>query len=242
MGDELCQCRRFQTNKQFWYDNSDGIAGKAGAQNNPNDVNITGYTSVKYVHPDDSWAPNTNGVMKTMKPYPIIRYAEVLLELCEAMNNIEGNPTVKTWNRSGELVDVSISRDAEFMAKYFNMIRYRVGLPGVEASTLNDKNAFEKVIRNERQVELFNEGYRYFDTRRWGTYLDEDANSSNWRGLDVSKDRDDTNSNGGFWNIVQIDEQNYRDRIAKPKMIFLPLNHYELLKLPKMDQNWGWER
>ena len=180
--------------------------------------------------------------MKTMKPYPIIRYAEVLLELCEAMNNIEGNPTVKTWNRSGELVDVSISRDAEFMAKYFNMIRYRVGLPGVEASTLNDKNAFEKVIRNERQVELFNEGYRYFDTRRWGTYLDEDANSSNWRGLDVSKDRDDTNSNGGFWNIVQIDEQNYRDRIAKPKMIFLPLNHYELLKLPKMDQNWGWER
>ena len=231
-----------KTNKQFWYDNSDGIAGKAGAQNNPNDVNITGYTSVKYVHPDDSWAPNTNGVMKTMKPYPIIRYAEVLLELCEAMNNIEGNPTVKTWNRSGELVDVSISRDAEFMAKYFNMIRYRVGLPGVEASTLNDKNAFEKVIRNERQVELFNEGYRYFDTRRWGTYLDEDANSSNWRGLDVSKDRDDTNSNGGFWNIVQIDEQNYRDRIAKPKMIFLPLNHYELLKLPKMDQNWGWER
>jgi predicted secreted protein len=57
---------------------------------------------------------------------------------------------------------------------------------------------FEKIIRNERQVELFNEGYRYFDTRRWGTYLDEDANSSNWRGLDVTKDRTNANGNEGL--------------------------------------------
>lgn len=28
-----------------------------------------------------------------------------------------------------------------------------------------------EIIMNERQIELFNEGYRYFDTRRWGTYL-----------------------------------------------------------------------
>lgn len=229
-------------NKQFWYDNSDPIAGKKGVEGNPNDINITGYTSVKYIHPDDSWAEKTDGVMRVSKPFPIIRYAEVLLELCEAMNQIDGNITVQTWDRTGELVDVNISRDEAYMAKYFNMIRYRVGLPGVEQSVLNDKNAFDKVIRNERQVELFNEGYRYFDTRRWGTYLTEDANSSNWKGLNVNKDRDDSNSNGGFWDIVNIDEQNYRDRIAKPKMIFLPLHHNELLKSPKMDQNWGWER
>ncbi len=72
------------------------------------------------------------------------------------------------------------------MARYFNMIRYRVGLPGVEAATLSSENAFDEVIKNERQVELFNEGHRYFDTRRWGTYFTEDANSSNWRGLAVN--------------------------------------------------------
>lgn len=228
-------------NKQLWYDNSDNIAGKAGAQNNPNDVNITGYVPVKYIHPDDSWADVT-GVLRTAKPFATIRYAEVLLEFCEAMNNISGAVAVQTWDKSGDLVEVNIGRDTEMMKRYFNMIRYRVGLPGVEDAVVANAEAFEKVIRNERQVELFNEGYRYWDTRRWGTYLDEDANSSNWRGLDVSKDRDANSSNTGFWNIVQINEQNYRDRIAKPRMIFLPLYHNELLKTPKLSQNWGWER
>lgn len=230
-----------KANKQFWYDNSDAIGGKSGAQNNPNDVNITGYVPVKYIHPDDSWA-NVSGANRTVKPFPTIRYAEVLLILCEAMNNITDASGIKTWDATGELVDVAISRDTEMMKKYFNMIRYRVGLPGVEDAVLADPVAFDKVIRNERQVELFNEGHRYFDTRRWGTYLDEDAEGKNWRGFDVSKDRDASSSNSGFYNLVQINEQNYRDRIARPKMIFLPLNHNELLKTPKMDQNWGWER
>lgn len=228
-------------NKQFWYSNDDVDAGKAGAGNNPNDYCITGYVPVKYVHPDDSYS-KVNGSTVMRKPFPIIRYAEVLLEFIEAMNNIEGNPTVKAYDEAGELIDVTISRDIDLMRKYFNQIHYRVGLPGVNPDVLADKEKFEQVIRNERQVELFNEGYRYFDTRRWGTFLEEDAQPGNWRGLDVNRDRTDINGNSGFWNIVQINEQNIRDRIAKPRMIFLPLSHAELLKVPNMDQNKGWER
>ena len=82
------------------------------------------------------------------------------------------------------------------------MIRYRVGLPGPALGDFNEVERFEQIIRNERQVELFNEGYRYFDTRRWGTYLTEDANTSNWQGLDVQKDRTDVAGNPGIWNIV----------------------------------------
>lgn len=228
-------------NKQFWYSNDDDQAGKAGAGNNPNDYCITGYVPVKYIHPDDSYS-SANGATVMNKPFPIIRYAEVLLEYIEAMNNIEGSPTVKTYDISGQLVDVTITRDIKEMSRYLSMIRYRVGLPGPAYEVVADKNKFEKVIRNERQVELFNEGYRYFDTRRWGIYLDQDAQPGNWRGLDVNKDRTDVNGNPGFWNIVQINEQNIRDRIAKPKMVFLPLAHSELLKVPNMDQNKGWER
>ena len=95
---------------------------------------------------------------------------------------------------------------------------------------------------SDYQVELFNEGYRYFDTRRWGTYLTEDANTSNWQGLDVQKDRTDVAGNPGFWNIVTIDQQNIRDRVALPKMVFMPISHSELLKVPSMDQNPGWDR
>lgn len=229
-------------NKQFWYSNDDVEAGKAGAGNNPNDYCITGYVPVKFIHPDDSYASNVNGTQIMPKPFAIVRYAEVLLEYIEALNNVEGSQTVKTYDALGEMTEVTVSRNVEEMKKYFNRIRYRVGLPGVDDAVLADKDRFEKVIRNERQVELFNEGYRYFDTRRWGTFLEEDAAPENWRGLDVNRDRTAINGNSGFWNIVQINEQNIRDRVAKPRMIFLPLHHRELLKVPNMDQNPGWER
>ena len=39
-----------------------------------------------------------------------------------------------------------------------------------------------------------------------------------------------------------IDQQNIRDRVALPKMVFMPISHSELLKVPSMDQNPGWDR
>ena len=233
-------------NQQFWYSHDDSKAGLAGAGSNVNDYNISGYTPVKYIHPDDSWAGGKGNVkgsfITSPKPFAIIRYAEVLLEYVEALNNVTGTVTVTTPDMTGTDVEVTVSRDVQEMAKYFNMIRYRVGLPGPSLSDMNDASRFEQIIRNERQVELFNEGYRYFDTRRWGTFLTDDANMSNWRGLDVQKDRTDVSGNPGFWNIVTIDQQNIRDRVALPKMVFMPIRHDELLKVPAMDQNPGWDR
>ena len=78
-----------------------------------------------------------------------------------------GTVTVTTPDMTGTDVEVTVSRDIQEMAKYFNMIRYRVGLPGPALGDFNEVERFEQIIRNERQVELFNEGYRYFDTRRW---------------------------------------------------------------------------
>ena len=127
------------------------------------------------------------------------------------------------------------------MSYLFNQIRYRVGLPGVNVAEL-DENSFDEIVKNERQCELFNEGYRYFDTRRWGTYFTEDANTSNWRGLDVYSSRNGSTNDGPFWSIVTINEQNIRDRQALARMVFLPLQHSELLKSPNMDQNPGWTR
>lgn len=233
-------------NQTFWYDFNDGVAGFKAATDNPEDFNVTGYTSVKYIHPDDSWANGKGSVKGAFitgpKPFPIFRYSEVLLNFIEAMNLIEGPTTVKTYDLAGDLVDVTIDRDVEQMRKAFNLIRYRVGLPGPIDEELASAEKLNEIVRNERQIELFAEGFRFFDTRRWGTYLDNDANSNNWRGLDVFKERDNSNGNEGFWNVVTIDLQNIRDRLARPKMIFLPLPHNELLKVPAMDQNPGWDR
>lgn len=231
--------------KQLWFSNDDP-SGIKGAGNNINDYCVTGYVPIKYIHPDDSWAAGKGQVKSSFvtspKPFPIIRYAEVLLEYVEALNNVEGSHTVETINEQGEPATMVVTRNVEEMARYFNRVRYRVGLPGATDAQLASKSEFQKVIMNERQIELFNEGYRYFDTRRWGIYLDEDANSSNWRGLNVEKDRTNANNNEGFWNIVTINTQNIRDRIAKPRMVLLPVPHDELLKVPAMDQNPGWDR
>lgn len=233
-------------NQQFWYAHDDTKAGIAASGNNIDDYCLTGYVPVKYIHPDDSWASGKgnvkNAFITSPKPFPIIRYAEVLLEYVEALNRVEGTTTVEVSDNTGSLTEVTVNRDPTEMMKYFNMIRYRVGLPGVNTTDMADANEFEKIIRNERQVEVFNEGYRYFDTRRWGTYLDEDANTANWRGLDVLKDRNNDNGNEGFWNIVTINTQNVRDRVALPKMMFIPIQHDELLKVPAADQNFGWDR
>ena len=227
-------------NQTFWYSVDDTKAGKNAAGNNPNDYCISGYVPFKYIHPDDSWH-GKDGAAVINKPFPIIRYAEILLAYCEAANHVQGAETVKTWDANGKLIDVPVSRNVPAMAFYFNAIRYRVGLPGVEPATLSSENAFDEVIKNERQVELFNEGHRYFDTRRWGTYFTEDANSSNWRGLDVYSKKEN-NNNGPFFTLVTINEQNIRDRKALLRMVFLPLQHDQLVKSPNMAQNPGWDR
>ena len=231
--------------KQFWF-SKDDVSGITGAGSNINDYCVSGYVPVKYIHPDDSWANGKGNVksafLTTPKPFPIIRYAEILLEYVEALNNVEGDVTVETIDSQGLPASVTVSRNTTEMARYFNMIRYRAGLPGATEDQLSNKDEFQKVVMNERQIELFNEGYRYFDTRRWGIYLDQDANTSNWRGLNVEKDRNNQNNNEGFWDIVTINTQNVRDRQATPKMVLLPIPHDELLKVPAMDQNPGWDR
>lgn len=58
----------------------------------------------------------------------------------------------------------------------------------------------------------------------------------------MERDRTNSNNNEGFFEIVTINTQNIRDRIALPRMVLLPLPHDELLKVPAMDQNPGWDR
>ncbi|MDO5035395.1 MAG: RagB/SusD family nutrient uptake outer membrane protein [Porphyromonas sp.] len=233
------------TNKQMWFSKEDN-SGKSGAGNNVNDYCVTGYTPTKYIHDDDSWA-NGKGNVKAAyivnpKVFPIIRYGEVLLEYIEALNEIDGAYEVSVMSHEGDRVSVNVTRDMAEIKKYFNMIRYRVGLPGPDDITLADKTTLRSIIHNERQVELFNEGYRYFDTRRWGTYLTEDTKSSNWYGLNTEKERDPGSANGGFWELVPINTKNMRDRQAAPRQVLLPLPHNELMKTPKMSQNPGYER
>ena len=86
----------------------------------------SGYTCRKWVHPRD--ARTGSGALIVPKVYPIIRYAEVLLNYAEALNNLTGTYTI-----DGK----SYSRDVNEIAKAFNLIRFRAGLPGLTDEQLS---------------------------------------------------------------------------------------------------------
>lgn len=75
----------------------------------------------------------------------VLRYAEILLTLAEAENEVSG-PTAEVYDA-------------------INAIRARVGLPNLPAGLSKDE--MRKRIRHERRVELAFEGKRWFDIQRW---------------------------------------------------------------------------
>jgi hypothetical protein len=125
-----------------------GNSGKNMAvRTNPEDYAITGYVLTKYIHADDAWAGT--GAQRQMKSFPIIRYAEILLSYAEALNNLTTSYTIPS-GETGE--SLSFSRNTEEIAKAFNQVRYRAGLPGLTAEELGSPAKIQELIERERMV------------------------------------------------------------------------------------------
>ena len=85
---------------------------------------------------------------------PLIRYADVLLSLAEALN--EQNKTAEA-------------------ATYVNMVRKRAGIALLNSNsytTVAGQEDMRNRIRREKRWELACEGTLYFDELRWGTWYD----------------------------------------------------------------------
>ena len=91
--------------------------------------------------------------------FPIIRYADILLSLAEAINEKDG-ATAEAF----ELVN-QVRRRA--FAKPISTPDATVDLVGLTADQLRD------AIREERKKEFVQEGQRWFDLVRWGTLVTE---------------------------------------------------------------------
>jgi len=89
--------------------------------------------------------------------FPLIRYAEILLNYAEAMNEANGPDNPGTYGIT--------ARQA------VELIRVRAGLTGnidlLETVPVNDQSAMREAIRRERRVELAFEEHRHLDVRRW---------------------------------------------------------------------------
>ena len=215
-------------NIQFWY-NLNGNAGKNTTRNLPYNVNTTGYSLRKFVHPEDSWGAPGQGTgyensRRLEKAYPIIRYAEILLAYVEALNNLTSTHTIQ---------DYQLTRDIDEMRYYFNMIRFRAGLPGLTESELASRETMQSLIERERMVELLHENARFWDVRRWGKY--EITEREPIQGMDMDAD------GLAFYNVVPVNQTIARNRVVDKKLILAPIELNEIRKSPSMDQNPGYQ-
>lgn len=104
-----------------------------------NNTSRTGYNFRKLVD------PNFKQEWGAPQDYPIIRYAEILLNYAEALN--------ETGGPSPEVYDA------------LDLIRSRAGMPVIVRN--QSQASLRDIIRNERRIELAGEGLRYTDIRRW---------------------------------------------------------------------------
>ena len=116
-------------------------------------LSYTGYLARKF------WGKNVDQNSDNAAPYThtiFFRYADILLMYAEAANEI-GGPNYA-------LPGASLTS-----LQALNLVRARAGMPGVtKTEYLASAAAFRGRIKNERAVELYLEGKRYFDLSRWG--------------------------------------------------------------------------
>lgn len=137
------------------------------------------------------------------------RYTELFLIFAEAANEI-GGPDQQINGMSARSVIAAIRR--------------RAGLAQSDSylASINTKEAMQKLIRNERRLELSFEGHRFWDLRRWGSPLNEAATG-------VFIDRN-------IFNLgIPVEARNYQ-----PFATYLPIPNDETLKFPLIVQNLGW--
>lgn len=126
--------------KRYRYKQLSGTIDGLGAINADGDQ--TGYLCRKYVR-DYAGQGRSDGDYS----FPVLRLADVYLMYAEASNEAYG-PTSKG-------VDL------------VNRIRHRGNLPALKPEKQASKELFFEAIEQERIVELFFEGQRGFDLRRW---------------------------------------------------------------------------
>jgi hypothetical protein len=102
--------------------------------------------------------------------YPVIRYAEVLLNYAEAF-----------FERNGSITDADLDRSLNLVRNRVNKTMPKLSNTFVTANGLDMRTE----IRRERNVELYFEGFRVDDVKRWKTAETEmpmDIQGITWTG------------------------------------------------------------
>lgn len=209
-------------NYQSWYYNRkpDGINVA-----NPARWLRTGIGIKKFYNPQDSYREGR----RIKKADLAMRYAEILLIYAEALNELNSSYEIPSWN--GEKTH-TIKRDETEMKNAIKPIRIRAGLPNYKQEVYDDAKLFRKALKRERQIELFAEGHRYYDLRRWKDAPREEATPV--YGCNMYLDEGMRNE---FYIPTVVASM---PAVFIKKMYFWPISHGELKRNGQLTQNPGW--
>lgn len=158
--------------------------------------------------------------------FPYLRYAEVLLNYAEAMNEAYG-PDVDALG-IGKTALQAVN-EVRTRAKYPTGKTEYLGLTGgMPPLTTGSKDQVRTKIRRERRVELSFEEHRFWDIRRWK--LPPASVTTIQAQIPTYK------KNGTMEYIIKTIDTRFMDE----KMYRMPIPQSELLANPKLVQNPGW--
>ena len=184
------------------------------------DYPITGYLVNKWAdHTVDSYQGQWGTVT-----FPTFRYAEVLLNYIEAVLECEAGGV------TGPDVDHALAM------QLWDSLRERSGMaPIMDIYTDADTDGLIDLVRHERQVELAQEGLRYYDVRTW-MIAPEVCNGPVY-GLDtdVKASRTVTAVPGEMWTRKAVEQ-----RVFRSNHYLYPFLQRELDRNTVLVQNYGW--
>jgi hypothetical protein len=207
----------FTTNGTLWYNSGKGtkipintyyLAPLDGYGVN---TYFTGYFHRKMLDDNTSWAGGPN----TERCRGIIRYAEILLNYAEAINE-----TGQTQLAYPKLIE--IRKRAGIIPGSDNMYGLKANMSQAEMRLL---------IMNERQVELAMEDHRFWDVRRWKT-APQNQNVT-ITGLKMTKV-----GNGYTYEVLPI--ANTSQHVFFDRMYLFPIHQSQLGSNPNLIQNPGY--
>ena len=174
------------------------------------DNNQTGYYLKKWCQPNIAWRPD-GALNSRMVPAQLIRLSELYLNLAEC--------------------DAALGNEKDALVS-LNVVRKRAGVRDVTTADFSLMSLTDW-IRNERYVELFAEGHRYYDARRW-MIAPQVFKSGVREGLNAVEKKDPT-----------FEEFNRRTKVDQPfqwsdRMYLLPIPSSEIYNNPQLVQSQGY--